>query len=349
MHQTISEDDDLLHSQARSGLSPDQIRSLENEREKFFKARYSTREGLQLNRRCHPDVDMMTLGSLSIIQDLSKMMNTETIPKTTAAATAISDISHAAQRAASSEFHRARTAPFRLARSAHAFMDRKWRIRQTANKVEFLERITNIWGKAGNLLSLTASAVVAVGAMADLPDSSLLAIAGTLIATRIAITAICWAVDAYPGDDSPDTPVLDSDPRACVLGHASDQTLMTAFSIYLMAHDHWVAGTTVSIAAMFMILGTVFRIVARAPRLHVERMMRGGSICISLFLYSWSWEAAVVVIMAGPVGFALIETCEAWKCLGDRTPRAIQVAQKIAASQSPHLSDSTSSHSQTIC
>ncbi len=312
------------------GLSSADQQRLGRERSRFLRELASTREGRGVLRRCHPHVDITASALKSAVEELASEMASADQGQATAAAAAIWDIHEAAQSAAMSEHYRPYTRLYRQARSVHAWMDEKVRHRKNPVAAERYQRLADIWGWAGSGFSLAAAAAIVTGH---------LTLAGIFLAVRIFLTALCWFRIAYPGDDSPDKPVLDSDTRICVLGHAGDMTLMAAFGIYLMNDAHWTAGAIVWGASLLMILGTVFRIASRAPRLHVERMMRGGSICAAVFLLAWSWEAAALGIMIGPIGFAAIEAGEAWKAMSDRstgpgaTIQAVTLSKAIDASK----------------
>ncbi|MDH3303223.1 MAG: hypothetical protein OES24_22190 [Acidimicrobiia bacterium] len=202
------------------------------------------------------------------------------------------------------------------AQDAHLWFDRKIRARTSGTDSRRRRNIAERWGWYGNALTFMAALVLA--------SSGSFGVAALLILARIIITAVIWSMASFPADDSPDKPVLDSDPRICVLGHGGDLFLFASFGYALVLDDHPVAGFLVVLAGWIMILGTIFRIGAsassgyRVPRLHLERMVRGFSTCAAIALaavpsITWWWPAVVMISL--PTFFAWIEGREAWKAM----------------------------------
>ena len=289
-----------------SGLSTTDKKELGRARRLLLQELASTADGRSILRQCQPDIDIMAGAISESIDSLAHEMASPDVGRSAAAVAATWDIQKTSVAAATSDRYTPQTRLFGLARSGHAAMD-NW-LRTWNTGLYRWRRVADLWGWIGNLFTLVSAILVFAG---------YLTLGGALIAIRIAVTAVCWMLISFPGDDSPDTPVLDSDPRLTVLGHAGDMTLMFGVALWLISGEHVPAGLVVWAASMLMILGTVFRIVSGAPRLHLERMMRGGSICLAVFLLSWSWESAVFGIVIGPIGFAIIEAWEAWKAMSD--------------------------------
>lgn len=290
----------------RSGLSSTDLEEIDREHRLLVADLASTLRGREALRSASTSVDMMAGALLAEIDDLGAAMNgddADRIPATIA----LSDIQTKCNHLVGPAHYAARTRAFRFCQSLHMSLDR--RMRRTAPRAspKWAEHGPKIWGWSGSFLSFVAAGFVIAEAY--------LIIAVLALAMRIAVTTVVWWKVAYPGDDSPDKPVLDQEPRICVLGHAADLAMLTAIGVFLMHNAHWTAGVAIFVASHVLMLGSLFRLVARAPRLHVERMARGAAIL-----------GAVVAIMAGspvvaagcvflPLVVAAVEVKEAWRVL----------------------------------
>ena len=309
--ETFNEDGQPL----KYGLSPEDIELLEIERRDLVEQLVRTPDGRSLIKESCPDIDGLGRVLTEEIADLGRVARSDDVLRARAASVLLNEIVQRGYKEATNDLYSHRSPLYSWAQSAHLWLDRKIRARTSGKESRRRRTIAERWGWYGNALTFLAAIVLAV--------YTSFAVAAVLISARIVITAIIWSMASFPADDSPDKPVLDSDPRICVLGHGGDLMLFAAFGYAMVQTNHQVAGFLVVMAGWIMILGTIFRIGAsasgyRVPRLHVERMVRGFSTCSAVALAAissipWWWSAVVMITL--PTFFAWVEGREAWRAM----------------------------------
>ncbi len=297
------------------GLSPEDVDALHDERREMVEWLVRTPNGRSMIKESCPDIDGLGRALTDEIADLGRVARGDDVLRARAASVLLNEIVQRGYREATNDLYAHRSVLYRWAQEAHLWLDRKIRSRTSGKESPRRRNIARRWGWYGNALTFLAAMVLAV--------SGSFTIATLLISARIMITAVIWSMASFPADDSPDKPVLDSDPRICVLGHGGDLLLFASFSYALVQASHPVAGFLVVVAGWIMILGTIFRIGAsasgyRVPRLHLERMVRGFSTCAAVGLAAassipWWWSAVVLISL--PTFFAWIEGWEAWRAM----------------------------------
>ncbi len=297
------------------GLTPEDIEMLEAERRDLVEWLVRTPNGRSLIKESCPEIDGLGRALTDEIADLGQVARSDDVLKARAASILLNEIVQRGYREATNDLYVHRSTLYRLAQDAHVWFDRKIRARTSGKESRRRRAMAERWGWYGNALTFGAAVVLAV--------SGSFGVAALLILARIVTTAIIWSVASFPADDSPDKPVLDSDPRICVLGHGGDLMLFAAFAYAMVQANHQGAGFLVVMAGWIMILGTIFRIGAsasgyRVPRLHLERMVRGFSTCTAIALaaipsIAWWWSAVVMISL--PTFFAWIEGREAWRAM----------------------------------
>jgi hypothetical protein len=302
---------------ASFGLSADDVESLEGDRRLMIDELVRTPNGRAVIRKACPDLDALGRALSEEIADLgrlSKQAESNTL-RSKAASILLHDILFQGHRETTNDLYAHRSRTYRWAQTAHSWMDRKIRSRAKRGDTHRRRMLAHYWGWGAHLFTIVAALAMLF--------FSWFGLAALLIAVRIVGTAIVWSVAAFPSDDSPDKPVLDVDPRVCVLGHGGDLLVFTSFGMGLVRDAHESIGFLVLLAGLIMILGTIFRTAASAssypvPRLHLERMVRGGSTFAAILLASipsiaWWWSACVIMFL--PTIFAWIEGHEAWRAM----------------------------------
>lgn len=309
---------------ARSGLSDDDIARLERRRIGIIEELTATPQGRELVRRADPQIHSAGESLADDIRALGKVAEGEEAEsgdflRHKSAAIVLNELAILCHEQATPDLYAYRSPLYILAQRAHRRMDdlidRGIRSRVGIKSIPRTRLMAKHWGWSSNVITMVAAA--------SLLFFGSYWFATALIGIRIAATALVWSIASYPGDDSPDKPVLDSDPRICVFGHGSDLFLFASFGMALIGDLHNMAGFLVFAAGALMILGTLMRIGAGAtgfpiPRLHLERMVRGGSTFAAIGLAgvsSVAWWWSVVVISLLPMVFAFIEAQEAWRAL----------------------------------
>ena len=297
------------------GLSTDDVASLHAEREELVEWLVRTPDGRTLIKESCPELDGLGRVLSDEIADLGRAARSDDLLRARAAAVLLNEIVQQGYKERTNDLYSHRSALYLWAQRGHSWFDRKIRARTTGKESRWRRKIAERWGWYGNALTFLAAMVLGLtGSFAS---------AALLILARILITAVIWSIASFPTDDSPDNPVLDSDPRLSVLGHGGDLMLFASFSYAMVQANHPGAGFLVVMAGWIMILGTLFRTGASAsgfpvPRLHLERMVRGFSTCAALALAAitsipWWWSAVVMISL--PTFFAWIEGREAWRAM----------------------------------
>lgn len=297
------------------GLTSEDVDELHRERRELVEWLVRTPDGRSMIKEACPDIDSLGRVLNDEIADLGRVARSDDVLRARAASVLLNEIVQRGYREATNDLY-SHGSLYLWAQDAHLWFDRKIRARTSGTDSRRRRNIAERWGWYGNALTFMAALVLAV--------SGSFSVAALLILARIIITAIIWSMASFPADDSPDKPVLDSDPRICVLGHGGDLLLFASFGYALVVDNHPVAGFLVVLAGWIMILGTIFRIGAsassgyRVPRLHLERMVRGFSTCAAIALaaipsITWWWPAVVMISL--PTFFAWIEGREAWKAM----------------------------------
>jgi len=313
------------------GLSEADVEQLEARRTSLINALLSNPAGRALVRRSDEQIDQVGRQLADDIDALARTARTDgegdVDPlRKHSAAVVLNDLVLLVHRAATHDLYHHRSKLYEKAQGAHTrmddWMDHRIRSQAFAESTRRKLFIARFWGLLGNVLTVFAA-------------SSLLffqsfQVAAVLIGLRILVTALIWSLAAYPGDDSPKKPVLDSDPLICVMGHAGDLLVFTSFSMALVDGGHTAAAFLIIAAGTIMLLGTIMRLAASAtgfpvPRLHLERMVRGGSTFAAMCLAavpSVAWWSPAIVLIFLPTVFAFIEGQEAKRAfaLGKRTP-----------------------------
>ncbi len=313
------------------GLSQADIDHLELRRTNLINNLLSNPAGRALVRRSDEQIDQVGRQLADDIDALARTARTdgegEVDPlRKHSAAVVLNDLVLLVHRAATHDLYHHRSKLYEKAQAAHTrmddWMDHRIRSQAFAESTRRKLSIARFWGLLGNVLT-----VIAAGSLLFFQSFQ---VAAVLVGLRIVVTALIWSLAAYPGDDSPKKPVLDSDPFICVMGHAGDLLVFTSFSMALVDGGHAAAAFLVIVAGTIMLLGTIMRLAASAtgfpvPRLHLERMVRGGSTFAAMCLaavpsVAWWWPAIVLIFL--PTVFAFIEGQEAKRAfaLGRRTP-----------------------------
>ncbi len=308
---TCSDDDQSL----KYGLSPEDVEELQRERRDLVEWLVRTPDGRSMIKESCPDIDSLGRVLTEEIADLGRVARGDDVLRARAASVLLNEIVQRGYMEATNDLYSHRSMLYRWAQDAHLWLDRKIRSRTSGKESRRRRAMAKRWGWYGNALTFLAAVVLALNGS--------FTIAAVLISVRIMITAVIWSVASFPADDSPDKPVLDSDPRICVLGHSGDLMLFAAFGYAMVQAGHPAAGFLVVMAGWIMILGTIFRIGAsasgyRVPRLHLERMVRGFSTCAAVALaavpsITWWWSAVALITL--PTFFAWIEGREAWRAM----------------------------------
>jgi hypothetical protein len=323
-HQSEEQDDGHGIQPAAHALTDEVIAGLEKRRRDLIDHLLASPDGRDLVREADPHIHAVGLDLAKDIRALGLAAQHDTdgeaendggYLKQRSAAIVLNELSLLCHEQATNDLYSSRSKLYILAQKTHSWMDsmmdHRIRSRRSVQSIPGRRHLVTHWGWVSNLFT-----ILATGAL--LSFTAYWA-AAALIAMRITVTALVWLIASYPGDDSPTKPVLDSDPRICVLGHGSDLFLFASFGLALILGDHPSAGFLVMAAGSIMILGTIMRIGASAtgfpvPRLHLERMVRGGSTLAAIVLAAltpeaWWWSAAVIIVL--PTVFAFIETQEA--------------------------------------
>ncbi|MFV0526967.1 MAG: hypothetical protein ACK5RL_20990 [Acidimicrobiales bacterium] len=300
------------------GLTEDDVLRLERGRSDFINKLMATAAGQDLVRRTDSQIDQIGRGLERDIDGLVAAVGSEDPVRRGSASIVVNDITHHCHRVTNDDLYRHRSPHYKRAQNAHTRMD-GWmdrRIRQ----LRFVEArrkqgLARRWGLLANVFT-----ALAAGALLFF---SWFAVAAVLIGLRILLTGLIWSVASYPGDDSPTSPVLDSDPLPCVIGHGGDLLLFASFGMAMVRSHHPATAFLVILAGSIMVLGTLMRLGASAsglpvPRLHLERMVRGGSTFAAIALaavptITWWWSAGVMIVL--PTVFACIESQEALRAL----------------------------------
>lgn len=309
-NETCNDDGQSL----RYGLSPEDVDALQKERHDLVEWLVRTPDGRSMIKESCPDIDGLGRVLTDEIADLGRVARGDDVLRARAASVLLNEIVQRSFEEAN-DLHSLRSSLYLKAQNAHLWLDRKIRSRTSGKESRRRRNIAQRWGWYGNALTFLAAFVLAAFGS--------FTVAAMLIFARILITAVIWSMASFPADDSPDKPVLDSDPRICVLGHGGDLMLFASFGYAMVETNHPVAGFLVVMAGWIMILGTILRIGASAtgypvPRLHVERMVRGFSTCAAIALAAassipWWWSAVVMISL--PTFFAWVEGREAWRAM----------------------------------
>lgn len=304
------------------GLSEFDIAKLERRRRDLIEGLTISPSGRALVRQADPQIHSVGAALAGDIKALGKVAQRNEVEgddflRSKSAAIVLNELTLLCHEQATHDLYAHRSRMYILAQKAHSWMDdlmdRRIRSRSPVESIPTKRFLAKHWGWTSNLFTILAAAALLF--------FSSFAVAAALIGLRIIVTALVWSIASYPSDDSPKKPVLDSDPRICALGHGGDLFLFASFGMALINNDHRPAGFLVMAAGSMMILGTLMRISASAtgfpvPRLHLERMVRGGSTLAAIYLaavpsIAWWWSAIVIILF--PMVFAFIESQEAWR------------------------------------
>lgn len=313
------------------GLSEADIAVLEARRTALINNLLSNPTGRAMVRRSDEQIDQVGRQLADDIDALARTARSEGDDdvdslRRHSAAVVLNDLVLLVHRSATHDLYHHRSKLYEKAQRAHTrmddWMDHRIRSQAFAESTRRKLFIARSWGWLGNVLT-------ALAASSLLFFQSFL-VAAVLLGLRILVTALIWSLAAYPGDDSPKNPVLDSDPLICVMGHAGDLLLFASFSMALIDGGHTAAAFLIIAAGTIMLLGTIMRLAASAtgfpvPRLHLERMVRGGSTFSAMCLAavpSVAWWSPAIVLIFFPTVFAFIESQEALRAfaLAKRTP-----------------------------
>lgn len=235
------------------------------------------------------------------------------------AAIILAEIAKQAREESTNDFYLHRSPLYRKAQRIHTwlddFMSRHIRSRAVVSRLPWRRSAALHWGWISNLLTLFAAAALLF--------FSNFGVAVVLVGLRVLVTVVVWSIDSYPGDEHPTRPVLETDPRIEVLGHGGDLLLFVALGMALVENNHHPMGFLALTAGSFIVFGTLVRLTASTsglavPRLHVERMFRGGGILAALFLasiasVSWWWPVFPLML---PIAFAVVEIQESLRAFG---------------------------------
>jgi hypothetical protein len=336
------------------GLSAADIAALTERRQRMLANLEATEHGRELVRRADQQVDQAGQGLADDIRALARtarggtadgdqepapFVTPPSLTTSRSAAVVLNELASVWQEEVTRDLQASRSPWYRRAQDAHRWMDAKIRFQRDDQPRTLRQRIlARHWGTLGN--AFTFAAAIA------LFWNSAFGLAAALILARILITTAVWAMSAYPSDDSPDHPVLDADPRICVLGHAGDMLLFSSFAATLANDGRIGMAFAVILAAWGMILGTLLRIAATShgfpvPRLHLERVVRGGStlaaVSVASIDQSLATSLAPLAIIVFPTVFAFIEGQEALRALSlrFRPPTSSEPVEQTSAAVRP--------------
>lgn len=337
----VNQGDGVESGPPATGLSEGDIAKLERRREALIEDLVASVPGRAMVRGADPQIDAVGNDLANDIKALGKIAHSDEDAagdhlRRKSAAIVLNELSLLCHEQATHDLYAHRSGLYILAQNAHTWMDGLMdagiRSRRLVQSIPGRRLVAKHWGLVSNLFTILAAAALLF--------FEAFGWAAALIALRILVTALVWSIASYPGDDSPTKPVLDSDPRISVLGHGGDLFLFASFGMAQIENHHHPAGFLVIAAGSIMILGTIARMGASAtgfpiPRLHLERMVRGGATLAAVYLaalptVAWWWSPIPIITL--PMVFAFIEGQEAWRAFAlGRKPEYRPVA--LATSQ----------------
>lgn len=317
------------------GLSVDDVEHLKVERKEMLADLAATSPGRELIRRSDQQVDRCGHGLADDIRALARTArgdSTEWQPisptavtppnlmASQSAAVVLNELVAVCHQELNHDITAKRSSMYRWAQDTHRRIDSRIRFDRRETPAPHQRLLARYWGVLANVFTASAATAVFLGPWYGW--------AAALVLARILVTTMVWAMAAYPADRSPNHPVLESDTRVCTLGHAGDMLLFLSFAGAQAQQGYLDTAFAVALAAWFMIFGTLLRIAATSnglsiPRLHLERVVRGGSTLAAFFLAAWAansdgdvsrWWAPMVMITL-PSIFAFIEGQESWRAL----------------------------------